>query len=400
MSTESASYLVEVHDDENVASAGQNIPKLVFSFGSHDSPFVFENGQTISHVDIAYETYGTLNEKGDNAVLVLHGLTGSSHAAGKYAPYNKTVGYWDGMIGPGKVIDTDKYFVVAPNVIGSCRGSTGPASICHETGEPYGMSFPIVTIRDMVRSQKPLLDHLGVKRLVLVTGGSMGGMQAYEWAVMYPDIIEAVCPVASSARLSAQAIAFDEVMRRAIMLDPAWKRGEYWRDNSTPTGGMALARMIGTITYLSDEIMQSVFGRKRASQESALEYDLHARFDVERYLHEEGDKLLKRDFDPNSYLYLTKACDLHDISRGYSSMEEALSQIKSKVLLLAIRSDYLFPPYSMMEVHDILKKQGRDVTYVEVDSAYGHDAFLVEYQKLIAPIKHLMNEVEIKRNAS
>lgn len=394
MSTESATYLVHVNNDENVANVGSNIVKQVFTFGSADEPFTFENGQSISHVEIAYETYGTLNDRGDNAILVLHGLTGSSHAAGKYAPYNKSVGYWDGMIGPGKVIDTNKYFVVAPNVLGSCRGSTGPASICPETGEPYGLSFPIVTIRDMVRSQKPLLDYLGVQRMALVTGGSMGGMQAYEWAVMYPDIIDAVCPVASSARLSAQAIAYDEVQRRAIMLDPGWNKGEYWRQQSSPEGGMALARMIGTITYLSDEIMQSVFGRKKATEESALEYDLHARFDVERYLHEEGDKLLKRDFDPNSYLYLTKACDLHDISRGFTSMEEALSRIKSKVLLLAIRSDYLFPPYSMKEVHDILKKQGRDVTFVEVDSAYGHDAFLVEYHKLIEPIKQLMLEVE------
>jgi len=394
MSTESAAYLLPVEEDEAVASVGENIVKHIFTFASPEEPFVLENRQTLPRVDVAYEVYGELNATRDNAILVLHGLTGSSHAAGKYAPYNRTVGYWDGLIGPGKVFDTERYCVIAPNVLGSCRGSTGPASIDPRTGKPYGLRFPIVTIRDMVRVQRVLLDHLGVRRLKLVTGGSMGGMQALEWAVMYPDFMDAVAPIACSARLSAQAIAFNEVGRRAIMLDPNWRKGEYYEDGQKPLQGLALARMIGTITYLSDEIMQQVFGRKPASEESALEHDLHARFDVERYLHEEGEKLLKRDFDANSYLYLSKAMDLHDISRGYASLEEALSRIQARVLLISIRSDILFPPYVMREIHETLKRMGKRSEYFEMDSAYGHDAFLVEYRKMIPPLRQLMQQLE------
>ncbi len=387
MGTESAAYLLPVEEDPEAASAGEQIPKLTWRFASRDEPYLLENRQPLTRVDVTYEMYGSLNETADNAILLCHGITGSSHAAGKYAPYNRSVGYWDPLIGPGKVFDTNRYCVIAPNCLGSCRGSTGPASIDPETGEPYGLRFPIVTIRDMVHVQKRLLDHLGVRRVRAVAGGSMGGMQAFEWAVTYPDMVDLVIPVACSARTSAQAIAFNEVERRAIMLDPKWHKGEYYKHADRPHQGIALARMIGTITYLSDEIMQTVFGRKTSMEESALERDLHARFDVEQYLHDEGDKLIKRDFDANSYLFLSKSIDLHDISRGYRSMEEALSRIRSKVLQISIRSDILFPPYVMEATHHDMERLGIDSTYWEMDSAYGHDAFLVECPKLIEPIR-------------
>src|SRR5262249_47313490 len=227
--------------------------------------------------------------------------------------------------------------------------------------EPYGLSFPIITVRDMVRAQKPLMDHLGVRRIRLVTGGSMGGMQALEWAVTYPDMVDGICPIASCPRSSAQAIAFNECMRRAIMLDPKWNKGEYY-GSEPPSGGLALARMIGTITYLSDPIMQEMFGRKEAMEESPMEREMHARFDVERYLHEEGERLVKR-FDANSYLYVARAIDLHDISRGHGSLNEAYRRIKAKVLLIGIRSDILFYTHHIIEMHEHLLSAGVDSTY-------------------------------------
>ena len=311
--------------DAQVGSVGL-VEKRFFGFGSADAPFVLENRQTLSRVEVAYETYGTLSPRRDNVILVLHGLTGSSHAAGRYAPTNRTVGYWDGLIGPGKIFDTDCYFVVAPNALGGCRGTTGPASLDPGTGTPYGLTFPIVTIRDMVRVQERFLrECLDIDRLCLVAGGSMGGMQALEWAVTYPDRVGAFLPLATCARLSARGIAFNEIARRAILLDPKWHKGDYYdAPNGGPDAGLALARMIATITYLSDEVMQTQFGRNPAAEETALQRDLHARFDVERYLHDEGESLVRR-FDANSYLYLTKAIDLHDISRGYPSLEAALA---------------------------------------------------------------------------
>lgn len=380
--------------DHAVASAGEHVVKHVFSFGAPGEPFVLENRQTLARVDVAYETYGTLNAARDNAVLVLHGLTGTSHAAGKYAPSNRSVGYWDHLIGPGKVFDTDRFFVIAPNALGSCRGTTGPASPNPATSKPYGLSFPIVTIRDMVRVQARLLDHLGIEQLRLVTGGSMGGMQALEWAVTFPERVQAALPIATAARFSARGIAFNEVARRAICLDPKWRRGEYYdAPEGSPDEGLALARMVGTITYLSDEIMQTLFGRKPAEQQSALERDLHARFDVERYLHDEGDALVRR-FDANAYLYLTKAVDLHDVSRGYPSLDAALARVRAKMLLVAIRSDDLFPPRETEETVRILQKSGHaDVRYFLLDSAYGHDAFLTEAHKMLPALRDFVAEL-------
>lgn len=378
------------HPDDGECSVGL-VEKKFYTFGSETDPFVLENKQSLSHVEVAYETYGTLNDARDNVILVTHGITGSSHAAGKYAWTNRTIGFWDGLIGPGKVFDTERFFVVCMNSLGGCRGSTGPASLDPKTGKPYGLKFPIVTVRDMVRVQERVLrDVWGVTHLALVAGGSMGGMQALEWAVLYPDRVRALVPIATAGRVNARAIAFNEIARRAILLDPHFQKGNYYdTPDGGPTQGLALARMVGTVTYLTDSIMEELFGRKPASQETALEHDLHARFDVERYLHDEGAALVKR-FDANSYLYMTKAVDLHDISRGFPNMASAASRITAKTLLISISSDDLFPPRQMEEVCDLLQAAGRDVKYFCMESAYGHDAFLVEYRKMLPALREFV----------
>jgi homoserine O-acetyltransferase len=378
--------------DEAIASVGERVVKETFSFGSPATPFILENRHALSRVEVAYETYGALNAKKDNVVLVCHGITGSSHAAGKYAPENRSVGYWDGLIGPGKVFDTEKYFVVAPNALGGCRGSTGPSSIDPATGRPFGLSFPIVTIRDIVRCQERFLrERFGIERLKVVTGGSMGGMQAIEWAVMFPERVDACIPIATCARTGTRAIAFNEVARRAILLDPNFAQGDYYDlpPEKRPNAGLALARMIGTITYLTDSVLQELFGRNQSEEESAL----HARFDVERYLHDEGEKLVRR-FDANSYLYLSRAIDLHDVSRGYGSLPEALERIQARLLLIGVTSDDLFPIRQTDEIYAILTARGRPVERFVVESEYGHDAFLVEAAQMRPAIRAFLRSLD------
>jgi homoserine O-acetyltransferase len=367
------------------------VVKRFWAFASTTDPFVLANGQTLPRVDVAYETYGTLNAARDNVILVQHGLTGSSHAAGKYAAHNRSVGYWDGLIGPGKVFDTDRFFVVATNSLGGCRGTTGPASLDPATGRPYGISFPLVTIRDMVRVQERLLrEHLGITQLALVAGGSMGGMQALEWATMFPDRVRNLLPIATGTRYSARGIAYNELARRAIYLDPAWKQGDYYDDpHGGPRKGLALARMVATMSYLSHDTMEGMFGRRPVAEEAALHRDLHARFEVESYLHSEGEALVRR-FDANSYLYMTKAIDLHDLSSGYSSLEAALSRITARTLLVALRSDELFPPAETEEIVAILSRYGRDVSLFVLESAYGHDAFLVEQDRMLPALRRFV----------
>ncbi len=380
--------------DTAVGSVGI-VQKQFWSFGSAETPFVLENGQSLPRVDVAYETYGMLNSARDNVILVQHGLTGSSHAAGKYAPENRSVGYWDGLIGPGKVFDTDRFYVVATNSLGGCRGTTGPASPNPLTGQPYGVSFPLVTIRDMVRVQERMLrEHLGITRLSLVTGGSMGGMQALEWAVMFPDRVRNLLPIATGAYSTARSIAFNELARRAIRLDPAWKHGDYYGGaDGGPQHGLALARMIATMTYLSQDAMESRFGRTPATQgisaDTDLERDLHARFDVEEYLYAEGAALVRR-FDANSYLYVSKAIDLHDLARGYDSLDAALARITARTLLVAIRSDELFPPYQTDEIVSALRRHGHDVSSFVLESTYGHDAFLVEQDRMLPALRRFV----------
>lgn len=384
-----AAYVTEA--DTAIGSAGL-VTKETWTLAH--TPFVLENKQMLPQVEVAYETWGQLSAQRDNVILIEHGLTGSPHAAGKYAASNRSVGFWDGLIGPGKVFDTDRFFVVCANVLGGCRGSTGPASLDPRTSKPYGVTFPIITIRDMVRVQETFLrECFGITELLLVTGGSMGGMQVLEWAVMYPERVRAMIPIATCARLSARGIAFNNVARRAICLDPRWNNGEYYNSPAGgPDAGLGLARMVSTITYLSDEVMEQMFGRKPASASSALDRDLHARFDVERFLHDDAEALVKR-FDANSFLYLTKAVDLHDISRGYSSLDTALARVTAQSLLISIRSDDLFPPHETEEIVTILRRHGRVPEYLCLDSAYGHDAFLVEQHKLLPILRPFLAKV-------
>lgn len=353
--------------------------------------FQLESGARLPEVTVAYETYGQLNAEGTNAVLVLHALTGDAHVAGKHDPQDKLPGWWDPLVGPGRAIDTNKYFVVCSNVLGGCYGTTGPASVNPETGKPYGMSFPVVTIRDMVRLQKKLVDTLGIKRLVCAIGGSMGGMQALEWAVTYPDFLDSVIPIATSGRLSAQAIAYNEVQRQAIIMDPNWNNGDYY-GREVPARGLSLARMIGTITYKSDESWNFKFGRAFNGKQNGGYYSFNSRFEVENYLHYQGMKLVKR-FDANCYLYLTKAMDLHDVGRGYPSYKEALQRIRAKCLMIGIRSDILYPPHYQKEVAEILREAGRPAYYMELNSPYGHDAFLIEFDMMTPIIRGFLESI-------
>lgn len=335
-----------------------------------------DSGVSIGPITVAYETYGKLSPRRDNAILVCHALSGGAHAAG-FLEGQRKPGWWDVMIGPGKGFDTDRYFVISSNVLGSCYGTTGPASINPQTGKPYGPMFPVVTIRDMVHVQKLLLDHLGVRSLLCVTGGSMGGMQALQWAVSYPEMVNSVVAIASTHRHSAQQIAFNEVARQAIMADPEWKHGDYYEGDG-PRVGLAVARMVGHITYLSDAGMERKFGRKLRERER-YGYDFSLDFEVESYLRYQGKSFVER-FDANSLIYLTKALDYFDLSAGYNSLSEVFVPCKASFLLITFSSDWLYPPYQLKECAQAIRRTGGDATYCEINSDYGHDAFLLEHQ--------------------
>jgi homoserine O-acetyltransferase/O-succinyltransferase len=331
-------------------------------------------GATLAPVDVAYETYGTLNESRTNAILVLHAFSGDSHAAGIHKQSGQP-GWWDSMIGPGKGFDTDKYFVICTNVLGGCRGTTGPGSKNPATGEPFGIGFPGITISDMVRLQKMLVDHLGIKRLLAAAGGSMGGMQALEWGIAYPDSVAAVIPIASTARHSAMQIAFNEVGRQAIMSDPDWMGGDYY-GKARPGRGLSLARMVGHITYMSDDSMREKFGRRFQNKDKPG-FDFSADFEVESYLRYRGSQFVDR-FDANSYLYITKAMDYYDMAAGNPSLGAALEKTAARFLVISFTSDWLYPSYQSLEIVSALRSRNRDVAYCELPSNYGHDAFLVE----------------------
>ena len=333
-----------------------------------------DSGVVIAPLQVAYETYGELNASRTNAILVEHAFSGDAHAAGVSHEDGKP-GWWDNMIGPGKGFDTNKYFVVCSNVLGGCRGTTGPSSINPETGCPFAMSFPVVTIADMVRVQKMLMDHLDIERLLAVTGGSMGGMQALEWAVSYPDSVAAAIPIASTARHSAQQIAFNEVGRQAIMGDPDWRGGNYY-GQTPPARGLSVARMVGHITYMSDDSMREKFGRRMREKE-ALELDSPAEFEVESYLRYRGSQFVDR-FDANSYLYITKAMDYFDLAGSRTSLAAAFEEVKARFLVISFTSDWLYPSYQSLEIVRALRGRNRDVAYCELPSNYGHDAFLVD----------------------
>jgi homoserine O-acetyltransferase len=333
-----------------------------------------DNGATLAPVEVAYETYGTLNARKTNAILVLHAFSGDAHAAGISHETGKP-GWWDNMIGPGKAFDTEKYFVICTNVLGGCRGTTGPATVNPETGCPYGMTFPVITIGDMVRLQKMLIDWFGIQRLLSVSGGSMGGMQALEWAVAYPDQVVTAIPIASTTRHSAQQIAFNEVGRQAIMADLDWNGGNYY-GKQPPARGLAVARMVGHITYMSDESMREKFGR-RLRDKDTFSFGFDVDFEVESYLRYRGSQFVNR-FDANSYLYITKAMDYFDLTGGQGTLAAALEHARARFLVISFSSDWLYPSYQSQEMVRALRSRNRDVAYVELQSNYGHDSFLVD----------------------
>lgn len=359
-------------------------------FFESPNPLVLRNGSILSPVDVAYETYGELNEEKDNAILILHALTGSAHAAGRHSPDDSVPGWWDSMVGPNKAFDTNKYFVVSPNILGSCYGTTGPCSLNPATGKPYGSSFPLITISDMVRVQKALIDHLGIERIHSVAGGSMGGMQAIEWALLYPDMVDNIILLATSPRTTPMSIAIHKVGIEAIMSDPNWNNGDYY-DSQPPVSGLRIARMIGHITYLSDEIMWKKFGRETPDREKLLS-ELKGKFEVENYLEYQADKFVKR-FDANSYIYILRAMDNYDAAEGYDSLAESFRRIDSstRVFITSFSHDWLFPPYQSREIVEALKANAIDVTYKHLDSPYGHDSFLLEYEKLKKHLDEFFN---------
>ena len=331
-------------------------------------------GAVLAPVEVAYETYGELNSARTNAILIEHAFSGDAHAAGISHDGGKP-GWWDNMIGPGKAFDTNKYLVICANVLGGCKGTTGPQSINPATGAPYAMQFPVITMSDVVRLQKMLVEHLGITRLLSVAGGSMGGMQALEWAVAFPDAIASAIPIATTARHSAQQIAFNEVGRQAIMADLDWNQGNYY-GTKPPARGLAVARMVGHITYMSDDSMREKFGRRFQDKDEALP-DFSKVFEVESYLRYRGSQFVDR-FDANSYLYITKAMDFFDIANGHGSLAAALERATARFLVLSFTSDWLYPTYQSLEIVSALRGRNRDVAFCELPSNYGHDAFLVD----------------------
>ncbi len=358
------------------------VEKQFFTFGEPPHELVLESGERLGPVTIAYEILGSLAPEKDNAILVVHALTGDSHVAGCYTNEDGRPGWWEIMVGPGKAIDTERYFVICANVLGGCMGSTGPSSINPATGKPYGLSFPLVTIGDMVTAQKALVDHLGVARLLAVVGGSVGGMQVLAWCARYPEMVRAAIPLATTPRHSAQSIAFNEVARQAIMADPHWQGGDYY-GQAKPDLGLAVARMIGHITYLSNESMRQKFGRQLRSRD-ALSFHFDAGFEVESYLRYQGNKFVER-FDANSFLYLTKAADYFDLDDYAAGGEgRAFKGSSTSFLVLAFTSDWLYPTEQSRALVQALKRNGLDVSFCEIQSDWGHDAFLLPNERLHA----------------
>jgi homoserine O-acetyltransferase len=345
---------------------------------------VLDGGGRLGPITMAYETYGDLNDRGDNAIVIAHALTASAHAAGRHRREDASPGWWDAMIGRGRAFDTDRYFVVCANILGSCYGTTGPSSTNPSTGRPYGASFPRVGIRDMVRVQRALLERLGVRRLRCVCGGSMGGMQAIEWAVLHPEMVDTIALVASAARATPQSIAIHKVGIEAILADPNWRGGDYYGEDP-PAQGLAIARMLGHVTYLSDGWLWQKFGRKRAP-----EGDLRTLFEIERYLEHQGRKFAER-FDANSYVHLVRAIDLYDAAEGYDTLAESFRRIRcDKVLVCSFTADWLYPPYQSEELVAALTSAGVPVDYHAIESGYGHDSFLLEHEKVTMIVRQLL----------
>ena len=360
----------------------QALETKYFTFANPPEELILESGEKLGPITLAYETFGELNSQKSNAILILHALSGDAHATGPD-------GWWNSMIGPGKGLDTKQYFVICSNVIGGCQGSTGPPAIDPKTGKPYGTDFPLVTIGDMVEAQSRLINHLGIEKLLAVVGGSMGGMQVLQWMVSYPDRIRSAIPIATTMKHTPQQIAFNEVGRQAIIADPEWKKGHYY-GSSVPAKGLAVARMIGHITYMSDTSMAEKFGRRVREDKEPFKFS--AEFEVEGYLHNRGDNFVKR-FDANSYLYITKAIDYFNILNGNKNLDNIFKGLKAKVLVISFKSDWLYPPHQSQEIVKACKLAGVDTTYCEINSTCGHDAFLLETEQETSLIKHFLNTV-------
>jgi homoserine O-acetyltransferase len=354
-------------------------------------PLLLDSGRALTPFTVAYKTYGTLNETKSNCVLVCHALTGDQFAASRH-PVTGKPGWWDIMIGPGKPIDTDRFYILCPNVIGGCMGSTGPADIDPATGVPFGLSFPLITIRDMVRAQAMLLDALGIERILCVLGGSMGGMQALQWSASYPNRVVSAVPIAAAARHSAQNIAFHEVGRQAIMADPDWNKGAYASHGTRPAKGLAVARMAAHITYLSEAALQRKFGRSLQNRES-FSFAFRPDFQIESYLHHQGITFVER-FDANSYLYITRAMDYFDLAADHGGvLVEAFRGSRTRFCIISFTSDWLFPTIENKQVAHALNAAAANVSFVEIATDRGHDAFLLDEPEMFATIRGFLNSV-------
>ena len=356
-------------EESKLITTKETNPTQTYTFAYPPNELTLESGEKLGPITLAYETYGKLNAQKSNAILVLHALTGDAHAA-------EQDGWWGNLIGESKGIDTDKYFVICSNVIGGCKGSTGPSSTNPKTGKLYGLSFPLISISDIVETQKLLLEHLGIEKLLSVVGGSMGGMQVLQWMLTYPNKICSAVPIATTLKHTPQQIAFNEVGRQAVMSDPDWRNGEYY-GLSPPVKGLAVARMIGHITYMSDTSMTEKFGRRTRADKEPFKFS--ADYEVEGYLRYRGDNFVKR-FDANSYLYLTKAIDNFNLLNEHS-LGSVFKGLKAKVLVLAFKSDWLYPAYQSQEIVKACKLAGVEASYCEITSTYGHDSFLLETEQ-------------------
>jgi homoserine O-acetyltransferase/O-succinyltransferase len=366
----------------------------VVRFGT-DKPLKLDAGVELSPYQVAYQTYGELNAERSNAILICHALTGDQHVHNVH-PVTGKDGWWDSIVGPGLPIDTDRFFIICSNVLGGCMGTTGPASKNPATGEAYGLSFPVVTIRDMVRAQAALLDHLGIDQLLCVTGGSMGGMQVLQWAVTYPDRIFSALPIASAARHSAQNIAFHEVGRQAVMADPEWRDGKYLAQGTSPHRGLAVARMAAHITYLSDAALHRKFGRRLQDRELPT-FGFDADFQVENYLRYQGSSFVER-FDANSYLYITRAMDYFDLAAEHGDvLANAFRKLKSRVCMVSFTSDWLFPTEEARDIVHALNAAGAPVSFAEIETDKGHDAFLLDEPELFAIVRGFLDSAAKKR---
>ena len=360
----------------------------------NDRPVALDSGKTLQQVTIAYETWGELNSNKSNAILLCHAWTGDSHAAGSAQDGQPTPGWWDGLVGPGCAIDTEKYFVVCTNSLGGCQGSTGPASPHPSDSKPYGSRFPVITVRDMVRAQVRVSDLLGIDVWHCVIGGSMGGMQVLEWGITFPHRVRTLVPIATCLQATAQQIAWGAIGRRSIRLDPKWRGGDYYDAaiGDGPWQGLAIARMVAQVTFRSDNVFTDRFGRELA--DTNADYNglgLWDKFEVENYLDHHGDKLIRR-FDTNSYLIIGKAMDLHDVARGRGSLQTAASRITAPVLSMGISSDILYPTYQQKQIREIINESGGSCEYVEIDSPHGHDAFLINLDQVGKPIVEFLQK--------